>query len=346
MRKILLHVCGYLMITYVFSQEGQFSQYYASSSVLNPAFIGTNPNFSFNTNYKRTGTKSSESFLELMQASVSYPLKRQTSRDFQIGALGMTFWKESRGYEGIYTAQKVLLTGAYAIKLSRLTNQRIVFGLQSGIVQNQISGNNFEWGSQFSQYIGFDDSREGEVISSDAIFYPTMNFGVIYSTFDNDNYMIRDKALLIGLSADYLNEPKVKQQGFGIATRSRIFRAFSYASFTLAPRLSIYPSGYVLYSDGNEQVNAGMYLSSLVSLPRAINSVVIQVGSWYRLNDSIILLAGIKWNEIRMGISADLNATSFDINNALGNNLPSYEVSITYNLDLSRSLGNVSSPIF
>ena len=346
---IVLSLCVLKMST-AFSQEGQFSQYYASSSVLNPAFIGTNPNFSFNTNYKRSGNKSDDAFLELMQATISYPFKKQTSKSFQTGAVGMTFWKESRGYEGIYTAQKLLLTGAYAIKLSRLTNQRVIFGLQGGIVQNQIDGSNYQWGSQFNRYFGdgFDDNLNGEPISSDAIFFPTVNFGVIYSTFDNDSYLIRDKALLVGISADYLNEPKLKQAGLGIATRSRIFRAFSYASFNLAPRLSIYPSGYVLYSDGNEQVNAGMYLSSLVSLPRAINSVVIQVGGWYRLEDSVILLAGIKWNEIRMGMSVDLNASSFDFNDELENssNLPSYEISLTYNLDLSKSLGNVSSPIF
>lgn len=345
MRKVVPCILILFSLT-SFSQEGQFSQYYASSSVLNPAFIGTNPNFSVNTNYKRTGTQSSEAFLELMQASVSYPIKKQTSRDFQIGAVGMTFWRESRGELGIYTAQKVLLTGAYAIKLSRLTNQRVVFGLQGGVVQNQISGNNFEWGSQFSQYIGFDDTRDGEVVSSEAIYFPTVNFGVIYSTFDNDNYYVRDREVLIGISADYLNEPKIEQPGLGITSRSRIFKAFGYSTFALAPRFSVSPTGYVLYSDGNEQLNAGVYFSSLVSLPRAINSVVIQAGSWYRYNDSIILLAGVKINELRLGMSVDLNATDFDVNDALGNNLPSFELSITYNLDLTKSVGNVSSPIF
>ncbi len=345
MRKLLFTFLIF-RLTLVYTQEGQFSQYYASSSILNPAFIGTNPNFSINTNYKRTGAQSSEAFLELMQASVSYPLKKQTSRDFQIGAVGMTFWRESRGELGIYTAQKVLFTGAYAIKLSRLSNQRVVFGLQAGMVQNQISGNNFRWGSQFNRYIGFDDSRDGEPVSSDPIFFPTVNFGIIYSTFDNDNYYVRDREVLFGISADYLNEPSIEQPGLGITSRSRIFKAFGYSTFALAPRFSISPTGYVLYSDGNEQLNAGVYFSSLVSLPRAINAVVIQAGSWYRYNDSIILLAGVKINEIRLGMSVDLNATEFDVNDALGNNLPSFELSITYNLDITRSVGNVSSPIF
>ncbi|MEM9340827.1 MAG: PorP/SprF family type IX secretion system membrane protein, partial [Bacteroidota bacterium] len=256
------------------------------------------------------------------------------------------FWRERRGFEGIYTAQKALLTGAYAMKLSKVTNQMVVFGLQGGIVQNQIKGDNLTWGSQFNRYIGFDNSLGGEVVGSEAIIYPTFNFGVIYSSFDNNNYYVRDRSILFGISVDNLNEPTIDQPGVGIATRSRLFRAFGSAKFEVAPRLSVYPSGYLLYSDGNEQVNVGLYFSTLISAPRAFNSVVIQAGTWYRLDDSLIFLGGFQINDIRIGISADLNTTSFDINEALGSSLPSYEISLTYNLDLSNPLGNVSSPIF
>ena len=246
----------------------------------------------------------------------------------------------------MYTSQKVLLTGAYAIKLAKLTNSTISFGLQGGVVQTQVSGNNLTWGSQFSRYIGFDNTRDGESVSSEPILYPTFNFGVIYSAIDNNNYYVRDRIILLGLSVDNSNEPVVEQEGFGVTKRHRLFRAFGSAKFELAPRWSVYPSGYILYADGNEQVNAGVYFSTLVSSVYAYNSVVLQVGSWYRLNDSFIVLGGLQWNDIRIGISADLNASSFDINEALGNTLPSYEISLTYNLNLSDPLGNVSSPIF
>lgn len=327
-------------------QEGQFSQYYASNQVFNPAYIGTNPNFSFNSNYKRSGSKNSENFFELMQASVSYPLIKRTSKEYQIGAIGASFWKESRGFQGFYVAQKALITGAYAVKLSGVSNQKLIFGLQGGIVQNQISDNNFQWGSQFSRYIGFDNVLSGESISTEAIYFPTFNFGVVYSTFDNNNYYVRDKSLLLGASVDYLNEPEIKNNGLGITSRSRIFKAFAFSSFKLAPRWSISPTGYALYSDGNSQINAGLYFSTFVSSPRAFNSVVLQAGSWYRLNDSLIFLAGFKLNELSVGVSIDLNTSSFDINDALGNDLPAYELSLTYNIDISRTLGNVSSPIF
>lgn len=346
MRNILLTISLLIAALTSFSQEGQFSQYFASTSILNPAFTGTTPNMSFNTNFKRAGMKSSESYLELLQATFTYPFKRTTSKDFQVGGAGITFFRERRGFEGIYTAQKVLLTGAYAIKLARLSNQRVVFGFQGGLIQNQIKGDNLTWGSQFSRYIGFDESLPNEVVSSDAIIYPTFNVGVIYSTFDNDNYYVRDKSILLGVSVDNLNEPNVEQEGFGVAQRPRVLKAFGSAKLELSPRFFIHPSAYALYARGNSQINTGLYFSTLVSAPRAFNALLLQAGAWYRLDDSLIILGGFQINDIRLGASIDLNTTEFDINRALGNNLPSYEISLTYNLNLADPLKNVSSPIF
>lgn len=328
------------------SQEGQFSQYFASSSVLNPSFTGTNPNISFNTNFKRSGNQSNESYFELLQATFTYPLKRTTSKDFQIGGAGVTFFKERRGFQGIYNSQKVLLSGAYNLKLAKLSNQQIIFGLQGGITQTQIDGSNLEWGSQFSRYVGFDGSRSSELVNSSPIIYPTFNVGVIYSAFDNDNFYVRDKSVLLGVSVDNLNEPKVEGDGFGATQRYRVFRGFGSAKLDVAPRLYLHPSAYALYSRGNSQINAGLYMSTLVSSVRAKTAILIQTGAWYRFGDSIIVLGGFQINNFRVGGSFDLNTQAFDINNALGSSLPSYEISLTYDFSISDTFRNVSSPIF
>jgi type IX secretion system PorP/SprF family membrane protein len=346
MKYTLTTLASLLTLQILFAQEGQFSQYFASTSVLNPAFTGTTPNMIFNTNYKRSGNRTSDSHLELMQATFTYPIKRTTSKDFQIGGAGVTFFKESRGFEGIFNAQKVLLNGAYSLKLAKLTNKSVVFGLQGGLVQAQLNGGNLTWGSQFNKYFGYDDTRPFETVSSAKITYPTFNFGVIFTSYDNDNYYIRDKSILLGVSVDNLNEPKVTQDGFGLSKVNRLYKAFGSTKFEMAPRIYIHPSGYVLYSAGNSQINAGLYMSTLVSSPRANTVLLIQNGTWYRLEDSIIVLAGFEINNLRIGGSLDLNASSFDINRELGNSLPSYELSLTYNFDLSKTLSNVSSPIF
>ena len=344
--KKLLTIATLFFALKGFSQEGQFSQYFASTVVLNPSFTGTNPNISFNTNFKRSGNINNDSYFELLQATFTYPFKRTTSRDFQIGGAGLTFFRERRGFQGIYNAQKVLLSGAYAIKLAKITNQTLIFGLQGGLVQNQIDGDNLQWGSQFSKYIGFSDVREGETIDSTPITYPIFNFGVIYSAYDNDNYYVRDKSIILGLGVDNLNQPKVEQEGFGVAQRYRVFRVFGAAKFDAAPRLYIHPSAYVLYSRGNYQINGGLYFSTLVSSVRAKTALLLQTGAWYRVGDSIIVLGGFQINNFRIGGSFDLNITTFDVNEALGSTLPSYEISITYDFDVTRTFRNVSSPIF
>lgn len=342
----LIYISLILSAVITVGQEGQFSQYFASSSVLNPAFTGTIPNLSFNTNYKRGGSPSADSFLELMQVTFTYPFKKTTSKDHQIGGAGITFFQEKRGFEGIYNSKKILLTGAYAIRLSRLTNQTIVFGLQGGIVQHTIDGTQLTWGSQFNRYIGYDNTKVGEELGANPVLYPTFNFGVIYSAYDNENRYIRDKSLLIGLSVDNLNRANVSIEGLEGARKSLLFKAFASSKINIAPRWYVHPSTYVLYSQGSNQINAGVYLSTLISSPRANTAVNLQVGSWYRLEDSIIVLAGFEIDNLKIGFSFDLNTQSFDINDQLGANLPTYEVSLTYNLDLSTPLRNISSPIF
>jgi len=327
-------------------QEGQFSQYFASGTVLNPAFTGTVPNLSFNSNYKRGGNPSGESFLELMQVTFTYPIKKTTSKDLQVGAAGLTFWQEKRGFQGIYSSRKILLTGAYNIRLSRLSNQNIIFGLQGGVVEHRIDGSRLTWGSQFNQFIGFDNTLLGENVGANPVYYPTFNFGVVYSAFDNENRYVRDKSFLFGLSVDNLNRPIVAIDGLEGARKSFLFKAFGSAKFELAPRWYILPSAYALYSQGAEQINTGLYVSTLITSPRAKRSVQLQMGSWYRFEDSIIVLTGFEIENIRIGFSLDLNTQSFDIDEIEGADLPTYEVSLTYNLDLSNPLRNISSPIF
>lgn len=346
MKRIFPYLISLFTCSMLLAQEGQFSQYFASGTVLNPAFTGTVPNLSFNTNYKRGGSPSSDSFLELMQVTFTYPFKKTTSKDFQIGGAGLTFFQEKRGFEGIYTSRKILLTGAYSIRLSRLSNRNIIFGLQGGIAEHRIDGSKLTWGSQFNKYIGFDNTLVGESVGANPIYYPTFNFGVVYTAFDNENRFIRDKSLLLGLSVDNLNRPIVAIDGLAGARKSLLFKAFGSSRFPLAPRWYIHPSAYVLYSQGNEQINTGLYLSTLISSPAAQNSVQLQIGSWYRIEDSIIVLTGFEIENLRVGFSLDLNTQSFDISEAQGGQLPTYEVSLTYNLDFSKSFSNVSSPIF
>ena len=355
MRYILL-ICLIPAVLLVKAQEGQFSQYFTTTSLLNPAFTGTIPNMTLNTNYKRAGIEENARYQELIQATFTYPFRKFTSKFNQVGGAGITFFKESRGAFSLYESTKILLNGAYTMRLSRLSNQYLVFGLQGGIVQQKI-GSNLRWGSQFSRYLGisfhgsdsgYDDSLPGEFIGSESVFYPIFNFGVIYTAFDNANFYIRDKTLTVGLSIDNLNRPSFSYDAAGNIQSQKFWlvKTFGSAKMELGPRWYIYPSTFIAYSQGSIQANLGTYFSTFVSSVRSKTAVMLQTGTWYRVGDSIIGMLGVQVENIKVGFSVDLNSEDFGFDRAGDEAFPTYEISMALNLNTKSPLGNVSSPIF
>ncbi|MEQ8336473.1 MAG: PorP/SprF family type IX secretion system membrane protein [Cyclobacteriaceae bacterium] len=355
MRKVFIIFFG-LMALVTSAQEGQFSQYFSTTSLLNPAFTGTIPNMTLNTNYKRAGNEQDEEYQELIQATFTYPFRKFTSKFNQVGGAGITFFKESRGAFSLYESTKILLNGAYTMRLSRLSNQYLVFGLQGGIVQQKI-GQNLRWGSQFSRYLGFrrngddsgyDGSLAGETIGEASVFYPVFNFGVIYTAFDNANFYIRDKTLTVGLSIDNLNRPTFAYDAAGNIQSQKfwLIKTFGSAKMELGPRWYIYPSAFIAYSQGSVQANAGTYFSTFVSSIRSKTAVMLQMGTWYRVGDSFIGMLGFQVENVKVGFSVDLNHATFELERAEAGSFPTYEISMAFNLNTKSPLGNVSSPIF
>ncbi len=347
MKKALLLI-SFIYSFAAFGQEGQFSQYFASGALMNPAFPGTITTINFNSNYKRAGNPDTESYVELMQGSFSYPLRRVTTREEYFGSVGVTFFRESRGYQGAYRNQKVIGNFSYVVNLSELRNQLLVFGIQAGYAQQNISGDGYRWGSQFNQYLdgGYDGSLAGEGIVFDPVWYPVINFGALYTTYDNDDYKIRDYAFSAGISADNLNRPKIGSIEDFDARKAMLYKAFAVFQFPLGARLYGHPSAYVLNSNGSTQMNIGMYISTFVSSSKSNLGVELQTGGWYRVNDSFIALIGLKIEQIKVGFSVDMNATNQGLNEQINGNVSAYEISLGYSFELHKSYRRLSNPMF
>lgn len=348
MKKALLLLVFLLFAFSTYGQEGQFSQYFASGALMNPAFPGTITTINFNSNYKRAGSADTESHVELMQGTFTYPLRKVTTKEEYFGSVGLTFFRESRGFQGAYRNQKVIGNFAYVVNLSELRNQLVVFGVQAGYAQQSITGDGYRWGSQFNQYLddGFDGSLAGEGISFEPVWYPVINFGALYTTYDNDDYKIRDYAFSVGLSADNLNRPKIGLIDGIDARKAMLYKAFAVFQFPLGARFYGHPSAYVLNSNGSTQINAGMYISTFVSSSRSNLGVELQTGAWYRLNDSFIGLIGLKVDQLKLGFSVDLNATNQGLNEQVGGSVSAYELSLGYSFELHKSYRRLSNPMF
>ena len=346
--KKTLFILSLFSVFASYGQESQFSQYFASSSLMNPAFSGTINTINFNSNYKRASDLEREDFIEVMQGTFTYPLRKITTQEEYFGSVGVTFFRERRGYQGAYRHQKVLGNMSYVVNLSELKNQLLIFGVQGGVAQHDISDNGFQWGSQFNKYLssGYDGSLAGENLSFDPVWYPLINFGVLYTTYDNDDYKIRDYSLSAGISGDNLNRPKLGLLEGEEARRAMLYKAFAVVQLPLGARFYGHPSAYGLYSNGSTQLNVGMYVSTFISSSKAKVGMELQTGAWYRVNDSFIGLIGLKVEQIKVGFSVDFNATNQGVNEQLGTNLMAYELSLAYNFELHKSYRRISNPIF
>jgi type IX secretion system PorP/SprF family membrane protein len=333
-----------------FGQDGQFSQYFASPILINPAISGVLPELQFSGNFKQGGDQNNGSFVELMQATISHPLKRNSANREQYGGLAATFFRERRGFQGLYLSQKVLFAGSYNLKLSEYSNQFISFGLQGGIVQTGLDPNQLQWGSQFNRFLstnqGFDNSLPTEVLDAQQVYYPTFNFGVVYTLFDNDDYLIRDKSFTVGLSVDNLNQPVTGSDVSGEIRKNMLFKAFGVGKFEISPRLYAFPSVLALSSGGRLQYNGGFYLATYLQSARSRTSAQLHVGSWYRISGSFIVLGGIQIEQIRISGSLDLNQNEIIQSEIFGEAPATFEVSLTYDFVKKSNIKKISNPIF
>lgn len=334
---IVMFFCGLGL----FAQDGQFSQYFTTTTLVNPSYAGIRPEKELSTNFKKSGSKERENFFELSQATLTFPIKEVTSSVHQVGGVATTFFRERRGFQGVFTSTKFLLSGAYSLRLSQFVNNFLVFGLQGGVVQNKISDDALTWGSQFNKYFGYDNTLPSETLDFSSVLYPTFNIGALYTIYDHESIYLRDKSLIVGLSADNVNRPKTNE-----IRKNILYRAFGSIKMELGPRLYIHPSTLILLEGGKYQINLGTYFSTAVNSIRSRNSVVLQAGAWYRQGDSFIVLGGMQFDNFKTGVSFDLNSNSFTDNVVFRNTTPSYEISLTYVLAKKKRVRRVSNPIF
>lgn len=346
MRKIaLLWICMVIGLM-GYGQEGQFSQYFSTKVLLNPAFAGITPVTTLTTNYQTTAKSDDGTANEIFQASFIMPLKKTTHETYQVGGVAATFYKEKSGFSGIYQVDKFLLSAAYSMRLNAIKNNHLVFALQAGLVNRKIDGSNLQWGSQYNPYLGVDLNNPSEEISENLGIIPVVNMGLVFASFSSENVYFRDRSYMFGISLDNLNQPESGNFNGGEYKRPIMMKMNGFIEFKLKPRVSIHPSILILYQQGSYQINGGLYLSGLVSNVMSDVTLVLQAGIWYRVEDSVIGLMGMKVGKFRVSASMDFNTKGFNNHSSLGKLNNAFEIALGYEFSFDPKSVKVSNPLF
>lgn len=302
------------------AQDPQYSQFYSNLVLLNPAFTGSGIGHRVAMNYRAQWVQIPGYY---KQFAMSYDVPV-----FFLGStngLGISFSSDVAG-EGNLTKLNVLVNYAYEVELS--DDHILRFGLRGGFQQASIDFFSLRFPDQI-------DAREGFILSTQEPGFaaglsnqirPDVGAGLAYF----------NKAAYLGVTVDHITQPnerfydtplaagidaalpmKITATGgvkipIGVSRRNRS-----------AKDNSITPA--ILYQRQGEfsQVNVGMY----------VNLEPMVFGVWYRNQDALVGLLGIKTGNFRFGYSYDFTVSNLGQNVSGG----SHEVSVVFEIERRQS---------
>lgn len=309
MNKLLLGV-GFaaLLSSSVIAQDVHFTQYFTSPLTLNPAMTGLVPDdVRFSADMRQQwSTVSSNPYLT---GTVSYDMamlkgKLPEGDALGIGVLGLYDKSGSGGLQNT----TVGLSLAYHKAFGRDRLQHISFGFQGYMVQKSIDFSKLTFADQFQSSNPLTLLQTSEQHKSSAISYPDFNAGIMYSGKISEH-----GTAYIGYSYYHLTQPVESFMGDNNQIHNRQ-TAFLGGSFEMNDNTVLYVSGLYQTQASATEVVGGAAVGFIMN-PGHDNeyskNTIFYLGGWYRYNDAICPYVGLEWSKMRLGVSYDVNVSSF-----------------------------------
>lgn len=298
-----------LMTVNGFSQDPEFSQFYANPVYLNPALAGSQICPRFNMNYRNQWANISGAYVT---NSVSYD---RAIRPLHGGIALMV----TNDMAGKNTINWTTINLAYSYHLQVNRKFSLLFGGQATWNQKYLDWSKLIFGDQIDAYRGF-IYQTGDLPS--AVLNATSSWSTAGFFDVSAGIAGFSENFYFGFAAKHLNTPNESLKLGGAYLPMR-FTGHAGATIPFegnskySNATSISPN--IIYTQQRyaRQLNIGTY----------IKHGVVTAGVWWRTGDAFILTLGIETGSFRFGYSYDL--TIGELTNATGG---SHELSLGFNL--------------
>lgn len=342
----LLLIIGFCLPSSLSAQNPYFSQYYAAPLYLNPALAGAEREISFSLNY-RSQWNSHDAPYELSQFSFIYPIiMKRRAHTKHLGGVGLSAYRDMAGEGGVFKTQGVGLTGSYRIPLSRA--HTILTGLQAGFVQKRVDLGHLQWGSQYDDFIGYDDRITPSIGNiNEQTSFPIFEAGIVWHyAHQMLGYSAASRwAAFTGFSASNLNQPDESLLKDGTRPLPILMKLHGGLEYRSSRSFKLSPSFLLMMQNQHRQYNIGTYFTyTFISDPysRQPKTYNIQAGIWKRINDAYTFMLGGSGRNMAVGLSYDMNTSSMRFHN-LGKS--AYEISLKYKIDKGKDMRRFSTPL-
>jgi type IX secretion system PorP/SprF family membrane protein len=303
----LLFCCSYSF----YAQDFHFSQYNLVPFWLNPAMIaGTNDvdaGLIFRTQY----TGISDPY-NTYGAFADVAIKKKRGKNSYFG-LGIGFMQDNN-QNLQYKSSLVALALSYHIRITR--NNTISAGFQPFFFQKSINYTALKWGNQFDGFSYNSSLPTGEsgTYSQQSKIDGSIGFNYVYSKGVHSSVVERAQKLQIGFSMFHFPIVHYSFYGSPETVYSRYCLNVSYTYKPANSKLSINPVVfYQKQGPANEIIfgcNTLFILQEAASQTSFIKSSSLIAGILYRVQDAIIITAGLNFQNCSFSFAYDINSSS------------------------------------
>lgn len=292
------------LVSSLFAQDPQFSQFYANPLYTNPAFAGSEICPRVVLNYRNQWPKLPGGF-------TTYSVSADQYVDFLKGGLGLQVYQDNAA-NGTIKTFNASLSYAYTLNINR--DLSLKFGGQAAYWQKSLEWDELTFSDMIDERYGFIYSTN-EPFGDENVNAPDFTVGALLYSQD----------WFIGGAVHHLTQPSESFFGNQDATLYRRYTFQVGATWALDKRHpeegSVSPNVIYMKQGESTQLNMGMYG----------RMSVFTIGLWYRHNsvngDAIIALVGLQNDHFKFGYSYDIT-----VSNLSGNSGGAHEISLGFKL--------------
>lgn len=287
------------------AQDIHFSQFYETSILRNPALTGIyNGEYRMSVMYRNQWNSISAPF---QTATASGEVKKQIGNSEDFIGFGLLGFFDRTGSINLTT-----LSGNFAVSYNKnLDNQHSTFlsvGLMGGYLQRNYDPSKMTLGNQYIPGVGYDPSAPtGERLPNPKMSQMDIGLGVNYTSntgADNKtNYSV-------GVSAYHLTRPENNFYGDIAGVRQDMrFNVNASSNWLITETWSAQALGNFMMQGKYNEVMVGAMAGRKNAESSSADVLVIYGGLMYRLNDALIPVLKIDFNDLTFGASYDMNVS-------------------------------------
>ncbi len=289
------------------AQDPQVSPFASSALYINPGACGffQNRDLRAHLNYKNQFASILAKGISTSSIAVDKPIP---SKNIGLGVMIMN----NAATTGAMKDLTVMASFGYRAQLTRARGSKgahyLCLGLQTGIKQKSFLPDKLTTDNQYIENYGFDELlSSGESFTNTTKLYPDFNFGALWYIGSRRSFSRADKVRILpwaGISISHLTQPNESFYGNYSSKLPRKYLAHLGAEVQTSTQFAMQPTFIIFQQGTNVQINTGLTANF-----KGKNEATFIIGSFYRSDDAVVALTGIKYLDFTFLFSYDINTS-------------------------------------